>query len=79
MTWMDDYLALRSRIAADPQFPALVRSYGGNPDAVVPTRRAGRLATRICERLDLPVAVYRGNVLGAAADACRARSTAAVR
>jgi hypothetical protein len=72
--WSEAHAALDARIRADEQFPELVRSYGGNPASKVPSRRARRLADRICERLALDPAIWRGNVYGAAADYIRERS-----
>lgn len=65
--WMKEYEALEAEIRLDPQFPEVVRCYGGRPQGSVPSRRAARLATRICERMGLDHAIYRGNVFGAAA------------
>ena len=70
--WGKAYVELAERIARDPSFPALVRSYG-NPASSVPSRRARRLAERICVRLELEPAIYLGNVYGAAADYIHAR------
>lgn len=67
--WPSAYRAIHDRIVSDPQFPALVRGYGGNPLSHVPSRRCKRVALRICERLGLNPAVYVGNVYGAAAAA----------
>jgi hypothetical protein len=65
--WLEGYLALEKRIQADEQFPALLRSVHTRPGGWIPSRRTARLATVICERLELDPAVYRGNVFGAAA------------
>jgi hypothetical protein len=72
--WEQARLALEARIKEHPLFVRLVKGYGGNPDSKVPSRRAGRLATRICEGLGIDPAIYRGNVFGAAADVLRQRA-----
>lgn len=69
--WGLAYAALHKRIVGHPQFRALVRGYGGNPNAKVPSQRCKRVATAICTSLGLDPAIYRGNVFGAAADALR--------
>jgi len=69
--WSEARVALDARIRADEGFGELVRCYGGHPRGAVPSRRAARLATRICRRLGLAPAIYRGNVFGAAADYIR--------
>lgn len=70
--WLKANEELADRIREHPAFPRLVKAYGGRPEAKVPSRRAARLATRICDDLDLNPAIYRGNVFGAAADHIRA-------
>jgi hypothetical protein len=69
--WGLAYAALHKRIVEHPQFRALVRGYGGNPNGKVPSRRCARVADVICKSLGIDPKIYRGNVFGAAADALR--------
>lgn len=72
--WDKAHAELRDRVQADEQFMDLVRSFDGNPNARIPTQRGRRIATMICQRLDLDPAIWRGNVYGAATDYIKERS-----
>lgn len=74
-TWREAHEAVKARVRADGAFPELVRCYGGRPSAVVPSRRARRLALGICERLELQTNVWLGVAYGAAAETIEARKS----
>jgi len=66
-SWWDGYVEMQARIQAHPLFHSMLRSVHTRPNSWVPSRRSARVATRICEDLELNPAVWRGNVFGAAA------------
>lgn len=77
-SWEEAYLELQARIEEDPQFLTLVRCIGTRDSVRAGnSRRSQVIADRICARLDLNPAIYRGNVYGAAL--ARQESSAAKR